>query len=252
MKFGVCGDPEMGRIAKAVGFDYFEWSVGGLLHPQEDEEVFRQALTAAQAVGLPCPVVNVFIPGTFKITGPGVDRVALQNYVTTALHRAEIAKVEQIVFGSGAARNILEGFDRQEAWDQLVDFCTWLASAAEQHGVVIAVEPLNVSESNIINTVEEGARLVRQVNHPHLRLLADGYHWAKDQNTVAGIVENGDLLVHTHVATVEGRRPPHPGDPCQEFFTALRQAGYDGRVSIEGKIDSPEIELPIALEIMRR
>jgi sugar phosphate isomerase/epimerase len=251
MHFGVCGGPEIGRLAKEAGFDYFEWSVSGLLHPRDAEPVFEQALAEARAVGLPCPVVNVFLPGDLKLTGPTVDRTALESYVSIALRRAETAGVKCIVFGSAGARNVPDGFDRAAAWAQLVDFCQMLGPIAQRHGVTIAIEPLNRSECNIINTVAEGARLAREVDHPNIKLLADGYHWAKDSDAVAGIVENGDLLVHTHVAVVDGRRPPRPGDTCAPFFAALKQAGYDGRMSIEGQIDNPQSELPKALEIMR-
>ena len=35
------------------------------------------------------------------------------------------------------------------------------------------------------------------------------------------------------------------------FFNALRQAGYDGRVSFEGKTDDPAGEFPKALEMLK-
>jgi D-psicose/D-tagatose/L-ribulose 3-epimerase len=252
MKYGVCGGPDVARVAKKAGFDYFEWSVGSLLRPREDEQAFKAALKEARDVGLPCPAANVFIPADLKITGPAVDQKALEAFVATALRRAEIAGVETIVFGSGGARNIPEGFERETAWQQLVGFCQMLGETAMHHNVTIAVEPLNKSESNVINTVGEGAELVRQVDHPNICLLADGYHWGKDHDTVEAIVENGGLLVHAHVATVEGRHPPRASDTCAPFFTALMQAGYDGRVSFEGVLENPEEELPHALEIMRR
>ncbi len=115
----------------------------------------------------------------------------------------------------------------------------------------VAAEPLNRAECNILTTVGESALLVREIDHPAVRLLVDGYHWAKDSDTDAGIIDNASLLAHVHVATVEGRRPPHPDDPCTAFFAALRQARYSGRVSIEGSINDPAVELPRALEIMR-
>jgi sugar phosphate isomerase/epimerase len=251
MKFGVCGGPEIGKIAKSAGYDYFEWSVGGLLNPREDEAVFQKALEQAREVVLPGPAVNVFIPGDLKITGPAVDMQALEAFVSTALRRAETAGVEVIVFGSGGARQVPEGFDREQAMQQLVTFCKMLGPIAQQHNVTIVVEPLNKGETNIINTVGEGANLVRQVGHPNIRLLADGYHWAKDNDSLAGIVDNGSLLAHAHVATVEGRRPPRDSDTCAPFFAALKQAGYTGRVSFEGQIEKAEDELPRALEIMR-
>src|SRR5512146_3537358 len=106
MKFGVCGGPDMARIAKDCGYDYFEWSVGDLLHPREDEQVFADALARAQSVGLPFPAVNVFIPGDMKITGEAANMQALRAFVSTAMRRAEQAGVERVVFGSGGARRI--------------------------------------------------------------------------------------------------------------------------------------------------
>lgn len=252
MKFGVCGGPEIGQIAKNCGYDYFEWSVGGLLNPRAEEEVFEAALEQAKAVGLPCPAVNVFIPAELKIVGPDVPRSALEGYVTTALRRAEIAGVERVVFGSGGARRIPDDFDQERAWQQLIEFCSMVGAIAQDHGVLIAIEPLNLTETNVINTVAEGAKLAREVNHPNIRLLVDGYHWAKDNDTPEGILENADLLVHAHVATVDGRRPPSPEDTTETFFQVLKKAGYDGRVSIEGRIDNPQEELPRALEIMKK
>jgi sugar phosphate isomerase/epimerase len=252
MKYGVCGDPKMAFIAKEAGYDYFEWSIGDYLHPRESEAVFEAALKQVRATGLPCPAANVFIPGDLKITGPEVNLDKLAAFASTALCRAETAEVETIVFGSGGARRIPDGFDREKAWEQLVRFGKMLGPIAAKHRVTIAVEPLNRGECNIMNTVGECGFLVREVNHPNIRLLVDGYHWAKDSDTLSGILENASLIVHAHIATVEGRLPPNPADPCSAFFSAMGQAGYSGRVSIEGMITNAAEELPRALAIMRK
>lgn len=252
MQFGVCGGPELARLARDAGYDYFEWSVGALLCPREDERVFATALAQARAVGLPFPTANVFIPADLKITGPAIDEPALHAYAATALRRAQAASLELIVFGSGAARRVPDGFDRARAWQQLIRFGRWLAGEAAARGLTIAVEPLNTGETNILNTAEEGAALVREVNHPAFRLLVDGYHWAVDHNSPAGITANAGLIAHAHVAAAEGRVAPHPGDPCAPFFAALRQAGYQGRVSFEGNLHDPAVELQRALAIMRQ
>ncbi|MBE0699685.1 MAG: sugar phosphate isomerase/epimerase, partial [Anaerolineaceae bacterium] len=249
---GVCGDPKLALIAKEAGYDYFEWSVGNYLRPRENEAAFEAALEQVRTAGLPCPAVNVFIPGDLKITGPDANLEKLEAFASTALLRAETAGVETIVFGSGGARHIPDGFNREKAFEQLVTFGKMLGPMAAEHKVTIAVEPLNLAECNILNTVGETALLVREVDHPNLRLLVDGYHWAKDNDTLSSVLENASLIVHAHVATVKGRMPPNPADPCSPFFSALCQAGYSGRVSIEGVIADPLEELPQALEIMRR
>jgi len=240
------------EIAARASYDYAEWGVGSVLRPLESEDAFRASLDALSAAALPYQVCNGFIPGELKITGPDADRSALREYVATAMERAERARVEVIVFGSGGARRIPEGFDVQAAHEQLVAFCSMVGPLAQDHGVTIAVEPLNTSECNVLTSVAECAALVREVAHPGIRLLVDAYHLMHDGDSYDDIVKHGDLLAHVHIATVPGRRAPGT-EPCDlsRFFGALAEASYVGRVSIEGKIPNPETELPVALATMR-
>jgi sugar phosphate isomerase/epimerase len=253
MYFGICGDPSIVKKAAQAGYDYFEWSVGGLLKPREDEVAFIAALDSVNKASLPCPVVNVFIPPDLKITGPAVDLAALEQYVATACRRARQAGVGVIVFGSGGARRIPEGFDRGVAWRQMLDFVEMLSPIAAAQNVTIAVEPLNKAECNILNTVGECARLVREANHSAIRLLVDAYHLLKDGDSLEDVATNGDLLVHVHVATVPDRLAPGM-QPCdlQPFFNSLKRCGYNGRASIEGNLPKDAQDLRRSLDYMKR
>ncbi len=252
MQFGICGGPELAGLVEKAGYDYFEWSVGGYLKPREDETCFNQALEDVRKIGLPCPVVNVFIPADLKVTGPSVNREALESYGATACRRAHKAGVQVIVLGSGAARRIPDGFDRAQAWEQLLAFSRMLAPVAYAQGVTVAVEPLNRAECNVLNTVDECARLVRQVNHPAFRLLVDGYHFLRDGDSLDDILANRDLLVHVHVATIPNRLAPGM-EPCalEPFFQTLVRSGYDGRVSIEGTLPTSASDLANSLALMK-
>jgi sugar phosphate isomerase/epimerase len=253
MQFGVCGGPEIAAPAAKAGFDYFEWSVGGFLKPLEDDSAFQMALAQVKSAPLPCEAVNVFVPAKLKITGPEVDFPGLQAYSSIAFQRAEEAGVKVIVFGSGGARNIPEGFPQAAAWDQLVDFCGMLGPLAENHGVIIAIEPLNRNECNVVNSVGEALALARHVQNPAIRVLVDSYHWSIENETSQNIINAGPLLAHAHIATQTNRRAPgiEPQD-FQLFFEALHQAGYSQRISIEAQIDKPLNELPIAHDFLKR
>ncbi len=252
MKFGVCGDMSLAAIAAQSSFDYVECSVPALLMPREPEEVFRASLEAVQKAAIPCPVLNLFIPGDLKIVGADVDTKALEAYVRTSMVRAEDVGVEVIVFGSGGARRIPEGFDPHLAHAQLLAFCRMVAPLANDHGVTVVVEPLNLAECNVLTSVKECAELVQEVAHPGLRLLVDAYHLMRDGDSYEDIVRYGDLLVHAHIATVPTRLAPG-AEVCDfsRFFQALADANYTKRLSIEGKITNPETELPAALSAMR-
>lgn len=253
MEFGVCGGPEVAEAAAAAGFDFAEWNVASLLNPRETEEVFASGLEARRQIPLDYPVANGFVPGKLKITGPDVEEQVLADYVAVTMARAERAGVGIIVFGSGGARGVPDGFDRQRAHDQLVAFCRMTGPLAADHGVTVVVEPLNSGECNVITTVAEGARLVEETDHPAVRLLADGYHMLRENDNWADLVRYGHLLAHVHLATRENRRAP-AAEPEEfgPFFDALRQAGYSGRVSIEARLQDASSELPAALTEMRR
>lgn len=252
MQFGVCGDLDMAAAAARASYDYAEWNVGALLKPRESLATFRASRAAVRADALPFPVANGFVPGDLKITGPAVDDAALKLFVTTAMERAEEAGVEVIVFGSGGARRIPDGFDPRSAHEQLVAFCRMVAPVAQTHGVTVVVEPLNRAECNVLTTVDECARLVREVAHPAIRLLVDAYHLMRDDDSCEDIVRHADLLAHVHIATEQNRRAPG-AEPCDfaRVFEALAKAQYTGRVSIEARIVTPDTELPAALTMMR-
>ena len=237
-------------VAEA-GFDFVEIGVGSFLKPREDEAAFQEMLKTVRAVAVPCEVSNGFLPGDLKLTGPDADPAAQREYVTVACRRAGEAGVRIIVFGSGAARCIPEGFDREEARGQLVSFTRMLGPIAEEHGVTIAIEPLNTKECNVLTSVGEGAALVKETGHPAIRLLVDAYHWMADDDSFDDVVANGSLIVHTHIATRSRKVPGAEECDFAPFFDALERGGYNGRVSVEAGMADPEHDLPRALEVLR-
>jgi len=252
MEYGVCAGPDVARVAADAGYDYFEWAVEPLLCPRDDEAAFRAALAQAQAAPIPCRALNGFIPGDLKITGPAVNMPALEKYVTTACRRAEQAGVATIVLGSGGARQVPDGFDHTRATEQIIEFCRVLMPIALGCGVTVAVEPLNRADCNILTTVRETARLVKEVGSTAIRLLVDSYHWARDNDSAADIVRYGRLLGHIHVATFPSRVPPGAEEyDFNPFFGALKQGSYDGRISLEGGFPNAAEDLPKALAVMR-
>jgi sugar phosphate isomerase/epimerase len=253
MIIGVCGSPDVAAPAAAAGFDYFEWSVQAFLQPRAEAARFEAALAAVKAAPLSCPVCNGFLPGDLKVTGPAVDVAALDDYTATACARAAAAGVDTIVFGSGGARQVPDGFDRVEAERQILAFLKRLGPVARRHGVVIVIEPLRTAECNILNTVAECARLTRLVDDANIRLLVDGYHWACNGEAESDIVAAAPLFRHMHIATKANRRTPG-AEPCEalpRFLQTVRQIGYTGRLSFEGRIDDPATELPVTAARLR-
>jgi sugar phosphate isomerase/epimerase len=156
-----------------------------------------------------------------------------------------------IVFGSGGARNIPEGFSRERAEAQLVEFLELAAEHVGKNGMKIAIEPLNRSESNVLNSVAEAVELAQRVNRDAIGVLVDFYHLTLEEEPFDHIAAAGSVLIHAHVAD-SGRLYPGSGSyPYPAFYGALRGAGYDERISIECNWRDFAGELPRAMRFLR-
>ena len=251
MKFGICGGPDT-FAARPDGLDYLECTVGHML-PREDDAAFADAFAKLQDACAPLLAANCFLPGDLKSTGPDVDCDALDAYVAAAFARAEKVGIKRIVFGSGGSRQVPDGFDKEEAFAQLVAHCKRFGDIAAKHDIVIVIEPLQVAECNIINTVTEGADLARAVNYPNVRVLADFYHMACDGESPDAIRQAGDLLQHCHTAEREKRTAPGAaGDDFRPYLKALKDIGYAGAISLECGWGDMQAEAAASLAEFRR
>lgn len=251
MQIGCCCTIEDAPIAKAAGFDFIECQVTSLL-PEESDAAVADIIAQHQASPIPVAAFNVFLPRDLKIVGPTVDMPRIERYVDNALARVHAIGAKIVVFGSGAARDIPEGFARSDARQQTISFLQHVAIPAEQYGITVVIEPLNSKESNTILNVAEGVDLASDVNRPSIRVLADFYHMDEENETLAHLTTYGEWLKHIHVAD-SGRGAPGTGDyPYTEFAARLRTIGYDGMVSIECRWQDFATQARPAQEFLRR
>jgi sugar phosphate isomerase/epimerase len=250
--FAVCGEVSGYAGIKAAGYGYVEPGVGYLMPDRSDAE-FQAHLDEIRAVKAKIISCTSFIPGRLPLVGAGAKQAEAVVWADSALRRAGIAEIPCIVLGSGRARNIPEGFSREEAAEQFVAFCKKIAPLAEKYGVTVVIEPLNSSETNFINTLGEGAQIVEAVNHRNIRLLCDIYHMMKENESAEEIVRYGKYIRHCHIAEKEGRTSPgRHGDDFTPYFRALKQIKYRGCVSIECNWGDFDRELQPALKYMQQ
>ncbi|HZP82316.1 MAG TPA: sugar phosphate isomerase/epimerase family protein [Chthonomonadaceae bacterium] len=232
MRFGVCASPAQARLLADAGYDYIELAAGNDLLPEEDDAAWAEKRRAIEALPLLPETFNLFVRG-LKIVGPEADSTRLRRYVERILARAAQVGGQIIVFGSGGARNIPDGFPQEQAQRQIETFLGYCADASDRTGVVVAIEPLRRVESNILNLVSEGAALARRIARPGVRALADTFHMEAENEPLSVLAASADVLAHTHTADT-GRLAPGTGSYDHiAFFRALRAAHYDARLSIE-------------------
>ncbi|HEY3384606.1 MAG TPA: sugar phosphate isomerase/epimerase family protein [Vicinamibacterales bacterium] len=251
VQVGVCLDADRFEAAQAAGFDYVEIAASKVAALTDDE--FRQLAARIAGLRIPVAAANNFIPAAIKLVGPDVDKRRQEEYVGACLGRLKTLGVSVVVLGSGGARRVPDGFSRQEAVGQLVDFCRRIAPLARERGITIAIEPLRHQETNILNTAREGLALVNAVDRPEIRLLVDYYHLAEEGESPAVLLEAGKQIVHTHLANPNGRVYPSSRDETNYagFFGNLCKIGYAGRLSIEASTTDFAAQAPESLAMLR-
>jgi sugar phosphate isomerase/epimerase len=206
-----------------------------------------------KALGIPTPAANLFLPATLKVTGPDVHPDEQMQHVHKAFTRLATLGTEIVVFGSGGARRVPDGFSQSEALSQLVDFGRRAAREARANGITITIEPLRKQETNIINTAAEGLDLVDAIGDPNFQLMIDFYHLAVEHEDPAIVFKAKDHIRHLHMANPQGRVFPQAWDEFDyaPFFANLRAIGYNKRISVEASTTDLAQQGPRAITLLR-
>ena len=252
MRFGVCAPLEKANRLAAVGYDYIEPGVRSALIPEADDTEFEKIRQQAAASPLKPEAYAGFIPGELRVVGDSVDMPRLSRYVENACRRANAIGGEIIVYGSAGSRNVEPGGSHERALDQIAEFLNMAADHAETYGITIVIEPICHREGNIVRTVTDGLAMAKRVNRKGVKLLADLYHVWQEQEPMQNIVEAAEWLSHVHIAEPVKRSFPGNDDfDFSDFFAALKQVGYDGRVSCECRFDDFDRDVETALKTMK-
>lgn len=152
---------------------------------------------------------------------------------------AEIIGADRLVAPSAAgARHTLE--DYAEVIDNLLE----AAEIARPHNVTLMVEHTRLS--TLINNLRTALKVVREANHPNLKVMLDTFHFWSGMSKFEDLdlLRNGELH-HLHFEDIPGDLPLEvfgqtsrvfPGEgivPLRKIVKALRNKGYNGPASLE-------------------
>lgn len=166
---------------------------------------------------------------SFKETAAAAKAMGIPNIIaTTGNERSDVSREEQFDICVGTLRE--------------------MSKVAEDAGIMLVVEPLNVLVDHrgyFLITTEETVRMIKAVGSPNCKILFDIYHQQiSEGNVIRNIRENIDLIGHFHIADNPGRNQPGTGElNYANIFRAIAEAGYDGWLAFEcGRtVDVPQL-----------
>jgi sugar phosphate isomerase/epimerase len=250
MRYGCCVSPEWIGVVAEVGFDFCELPARAVLPMASDGEALP-ALRAIAEARLRPESFNSLIPGEIPLCGPHADSEQLRGYFTRAFGRMASLGAEVAVLGSGAARKIPDGWPREQALDQLANAFAIAAEEANRANITLSIEHLNKGECNVFNTVGESYDFVLERGLSGIYILADLFHLELEQEPFENVVRAAPLLRHVHTAGGGRGAPDIPGYDYAGFVKALKQAGYNARISAECSWNDLAAQGPGALAFMR-
>ena len=236
MKIGVCAGLDRLDLVRDLGFDYLE-ICANTLAPMTAAE-FDSARRRVADSGLEVPATNGLFPwGTeaprYQMFSSGSGRDVYMDYYNRTFERAAALGVRVSVFGNGGARRFPDTVPYRDACTRVAEVMHWAGEAAAPFGIMIVFEPLRAVETNLGNSLCEGAWLVRAADHPNVALLADYFHMACMGEPMSEITRVGGIR-HAHLATRERRLLPvvAADDRFGEFLERLARLGTCPRVSM--------------------
>ena len=150
-----------------------------------------------------------------------------------------------LIWGGGRTRGATPARDARLI---LIDFFSDLCSRTADHGTVFCLEPLAPADTDFLHSVHECKDIVDTLNQPGLKVQID----------VKALTANNELNGATIAAVADSLVHVHANEPGFEVLGSsktvdhnlagafLRDAGYEGYVSIEQKtIDPTDVFGPI-------
>ncbi|HLT07859.1 MAG TPA: sugar phosphate isomerase/epimerase family protein [Cyclobacteriaceae bacterium] len=217
---------------KDMGFDLIEIPVEKM---DVDWPKLKQAIEDA---GLAVTISGAFGPDRdISSTDPAIRQQGLQ-YIKDCIEIA--AMMGSPIFGGplysavGKTRFISDEQKQQERqW--CVENLTEAAQFAGEKGIILGLEPLNRFESDMVNTADQALSIVKEVNHPNLKIALDTFHCNIEEKNIATSIRKIGKEWLCHVQGNESDRgTPGTGNVDWEGIKeALEEIGYEGAVVIE-------------------
>ncbi len=139
-----------------------------------------------------------------------------------------------------------------DEWKWGVESMRQTAENAAKSGVMLGVEYINRFECYFLNSAADTVRFVRDVDHPHCRMMYDTFHANIEEKDIAAAIRTAaPYTIHVHISENDRSTPGRGHVDWATSFRTLKETGYDGWMVIEAfGLALPEIAA--ATKIWRR
>jgi len=215
------------------------WGFDAVELPLENPGDWDPSRTAdlLAAHGLGNVVGAVFGPGRELAAADSGVIEKTKEYVRTAVDVA-VRQGAGLVIGpmyTSVGRSWrMTGAERVEVLAELRTSLAECADYAGEHGVALAVEPLNRYETSLLNTTAQVMEVIEPLPAEAIGLNLDSYHMnIEERDLDAAYATAGDRLLHLQVCGNDRGAPGHDLQDWDAIRLALAAIDYRGMLGIE-------------------
>lgn len=255
MKFGICNETfvdwsfkQAAQCAHDAGYTGIEIAPFTLANDAREISAETRREIRDTAAGHDLEIIGLHwllakTEGFHLTTADDAVRRATSEYLRALADLCHDLGGRVMVFGSPQQRNVADGMSQEQAFDNAAEVIRAAMPTLEDHGVILAVEPLGPTEGNFLNTAAEGVRLIEMVDSPNCRLHLDCKAMSSETTPIPDLIRaHIDRLEHFH-ANDPNLLGPGMGDlEFGPILAALEEVQYDGWVSVEVFDYSPGAE----------
>lgn len=187
--------------------------------------------------GLVCGSVCACLGPDRDLRGTEEQQKTALDYMKRLLNQMVVLDCPSLigpVYSSVGRADAVPPDEYKQQWATVVKNLRELCAYAEKRGRQICMEPLNRFETDFINTVDQGLKMIRDVGSPVLKLHLDTFHMNIEEKCVYSAVKlAGKRLAHCHACENDRGAPGTGNVHWKEWAKALKEIKYDGAVVIE-------------------
>jgi D-psicose/D-tagatose/L-ribulose 3-epimerase len=217
---------------KSFGFDLIEICI-------EDPETIDLAAirTRIRKADLAVTICGAFGPNRDLSSEDETVRKAGLAYLRRCIDFAQALGspfVSGPMYAAVGNTRLIDASARRAQWKRSAANLKVAAAYAAERSVKLAIEPLNRFETDLINTVGQGLRMIDEIAAENVGLLLDTFHMNIEEKDIpAAIHLASGLIVEFHACSNDRGTPGEDHLPWKMIAEALRSVRYDGPVVIE-------------------
>ncbi len=197
----------------------------------------------------------LFTHRELTIFGNESSRMKMLDYLTHLMDLCRDLGGNVLVFGSPGNRNIKNNMPYSQAYEVAVNFFRKIGELAAERGVCFCIEPLGKVETNFINSVAEGEKLIKDCgNSVGLGLHIDCKGLIDESEYNAPYLEESfSRAKHVHVRDSGLKPPGTTGFDHSLISKRINKSGYSRFLSVEMRRVDEDVEGAIgrALEYVK-